>query len=155
MNKPPNFRDIKCENGLEYGDPNCTCDSCERCKHIEFRDGVPDDDSVFCKLYKFVIDGHGWVKCDSFKKYIEPYGQTKHFTYMSQHEEGVIREMVEFYLKYEDFEWLDIMKYYKETAEELLKEIEDSPCFCGTCKAYREGKLKLDNDPVKKDDDSQ
>ena len=74
---------------------------------------------------------------------IKIYGKTKHFTYFSQHEEGVIRQMVEFYLKHENFEWDEIMIYYKNTAKELLKEIEDSPCFCHTCTAYREGKLKI------------
>jgi len=73
----------------------------------------------------------------------EPYGKTKHFIFSSQHEECVIRDMIDFYLEHYDFNRIDILEYYKQSATEFKKEIDESPCFCGTCKAYRKGDLKL------------
>jgi len=72
----------------------------------------------------------------------EIYGQTKHFTFYSQHEESVIWEMIKFYIEYCSYGDHEFLKVYKNTAEELKTEIADMPCGCGTCKADREKELK-------------
>lgn len=74
----------------------------------------------------------------------EPYGQTAHFTFMSQFEASVIFTALNDYIKANAFydtvssPLSESMRHILKTARALVAEIEDMPCGCPTCKYDRE-----------------